>query len=422
MRRTLKLRCGGFSILALIISVLSITGIDDVDDSNVINYISKNSKDVSDFIEDNLDTFVSEYNSVSENTWLATKIEDKKSVIDINSYEEYMYLDFDGTNGYALVGNDYDFLEFSTEGDLDFTKKVDKLYWSSFDGFVYLENGQYIRYNTKYLNEDDLINQSFNYSGKVDDEYSDGSDVISNIPEYLKSRYGSGWYYDSKNSKSLNNYQNVYQNEYAIYDYGEGNCTLSAFYGIFRYLRDNKNLKKLPKGDVEIDPTKDSFNKGHVVSNTIVPEIYAKIRENAMNYNYTVESNFWTSATMARWGNEALGSMGYKSDWYNSYVYMNLTWTFNNEVVKNIDSGYPVMWNQTRGNYSNHSMVVKGYKTYKKDHKVWFVKWSESKHFMEMNDNWDFTGYSTYIDFDGYSSDLIHEGFGSFVIVKDYKW
>ncbi|MGN0814552.1 MAG: hypothetical protein ACI4MH_04885 [Candidatus Coproplasma sp.] len=210
--------------------------------------------------------------------------------------------------------------------------------------------------------------------------------------------------------------------DYAIYDGSEGNCTLSAFYGIFQYLRDNKNLNNLPTANVTVNTSGDSFSTGHTVSRTSVPEIYAKIRENAMNYGYTVESSAWTSVTMARWGNEALASLGYKSDWYNSYVYMYLTWTFNGQVVKNIDAGYPVMWNQARGNYSNHSMVVKGYKTYKKDHKIWFIKWSESKHFMEMNDNWRSTGATTYIDFDGYSFDLIHEGFGTFVVVKDYKW
>lgn len=422
MKKALKIRCSGFSIIALLLTIFASNGIEGVDENNIENYLSRDCISVSSFIEDNLTTFVSTYNESADNQWGASSVENKIKVINTDSLEQYMYLDFNEDNGYALVGNNYDFLDFSISGDLDYIKNSDFLFWNEYDGFVYEENGEFLRYDTKYLTEDELSNYTFNYEGKASSEYSNGSDVIVNIPKYLKSRYGGDWYVDNNASNTLTNYKSVYQNDYAIYDGSEGNCTLSAFYGIFQYLRDYKNFKNLPTGNTTIDTTKDSFNSGHVVTRTIVPEIYAKIREKAINYNYTVKSDAWTSITMARWGNEALASMGYKSDWYNSYVYMYVTWSFKAQVVKNIDSGYPVMWNQTRGNYSDHSMVVKGYKTYKKDHKIWFIKWSESKHFMEMNDNWRSTGSTTYIDFDGYSNDLIHEGFGTFVVVKDYKW
>ncbi len=390
-----------------------------------IGNLNERCKEVVQFLTKNLDQFVREYNKMYEDMGEELNIEYLENYIPTFILDEQVdgvYVDFNDDNGYAIVGNDYDFLDFSITGDLSYTKTPDILYWSSYDGFVFKENEEYLRYDTKYLTEEELNEYEFNYSGKAANRYSSGSDVITQIPDYLKSRYGGNWYYDGNGSNSLKNYIDVYQNDYAIYDNGEGNCTLSAFYGIFQYLRDNKNLKNLPKNNVSVDTTKDSFKSGHNVTRTVVPEMYAKIREKAMNYSYTVESNWWTSTTMARWGNEALASMGYKSDWYNSYVYMHLTWTFNSQVVKNINAGYPVMWNQARGNYGNHSMVVKGYKTYKKDHKIWFIKWSESKHFMEMNDNWRSTGTTTYIDFDGYAFDLIHEGFGTFVVVKDYKW
>ena len=37
-----------------------------------------------------------------------------------------------------------------------------------------------------------------------------------------------------------------------------------------------------------------------VLALTIVPEVYAKIREAAINRNYIVKSSAWTSFTMAR--------------------------------------------------------------------------------------------------------------------------
>ena len=112
--------------------------------------------------------------------------------------------------------------------------------------------------------------------------------------------------------------------------------------------------------------------------------------------------------------------MGYHSPWYSSYVKMYLLWSFKSQVVDNINSEYPALWNQARGNYALHSMIVKGYKTYKINRHFWLFNWTESKHFMEMNDNWTITGSTTYIDFDGYSKDLYNEGFGTFVVVKDY--
>lgn len=418
MKKVIKLQSGLYSIVLLFgLNQVSFASADSSSDT----CIDGESENVSNFIESHFSTFVDEYNMSSENNWQATSIEDRKSVIDIDTEEEYIYLDFNEDNGYAIVGNDYNLVDFSTTGDLSYTKEVDTLYWSSYDGFVYIEEEEYLRYNANYLTEDELNDYAFKYDGKVE-SYENWSDVIKDIPVYLTSRYGGDWYIDNKNSKTLTNYVDVYQKDNAIYDGSEGNCTLSAYFGIFQYLRDNKNFKNLPTGKVKVNVSDDTFGKGHKAENDEVDAIYAKIRESAMDYNYTTESDTWTSINMARWGNEALASMGYSSRWFRHYIYMCLTWTFRSQVVKNINDGYPVMWNQARGNYSNHSMVVKGYKTYKKDHRFWFIKWSESKHFIMMNDNWKETPETTYIDFDGYSNDLINEGFGTFVVVKDYLW
>lgn len=417
----MQIKTIGFSIAYILASVLGLLGFSNINESNIENYVSKDSESVSNFIEKNLTKFVETFNENVEEAdqWKATSVEGRKTVLDINTDETYVYLDFNEDNGYALVGNDYDFMDFSTSGDLDYLKNEEELLWSSYDGFVYRIDDDYVRYNTNFFTEEDLEEIAYGYNGKVDG-YESGSDVIKDIPAYMQSRYGSGWYYGG--GKSLNNYVDVYQNDYAIYNNGEGNCTLSAFYGIFQYLRDYGNFTNLPYGYVTVDTSKDSFAKDNRVTNNSVPVIYATIRECAMKYGYTTESNAKTSIFMDEWGNKALEKLGYKSNWFRVYMKMKLVWSFQGEVVNNINSGYPVMWNQARGNYGNHSMVVKGYKNYKKNHKLWFIKWTETIHFMEISDNWKHTGNTTYIDFDGYSSDLIREGFGTFVVIKDYKW
>lgn len=365
---------------------------------------------VSTYIEDNLSTFVSEYNlNYPEDEWKASYIEDKKTVTDIDSDEQYYYLDFDADNGYAIVGNEYNLIDFSTNGDLSYTKEVDSLLWRKYDGFIYKNDSQYLRYSANYMTEEELAQYSFNYNGKISNDYSTGSDCIINIPLYLVSRYKGGdeWYYSNEESNFLDGYQNVYQDDFAK---GEGNCTLSAYYGIFQYLRDYKNLTELPRETITND---DGFE---------IPEIYSHILNCAKEYGYEKNSIPWTSINMASWGKNALKEMGYPSKRNKSYIHMFLTWSFDEQVVKNINAGYPIMWNQARGNYGCHSMIVKGYETYKRERKWWFIRWAEKKHFIVINDNWTKEYPSTYIDFDGYANDYLNEGFGTFVSIKDFMW
>ena len=384
--------------------------------------ISKDSESVANFIIHNVQSLVHAYNEDEQNTtkWHASYVEDVKTVMNISQESApCVYLDFDHDNGWAVVGNNFDFLDFSPTGDLEYTKSEDSLLWSEYDGFVTVTEEGYIKTGQQFLTNDELNTIAFNFSGKYSG-FESGSDGIQYPLSYLNDRYGAGWYMDDANSKLLSNYSNVIQSEYSIYGNDEGNCTLSAYYGIFNYLRNYGKFNKLPSGMIDIDTSKDTFNSNLTVKRTSVPEIYANIREAAMRYGYTTSSTFWTSTCMKLWGSEALEKMGYTHSWYNSYIHMYVTWSFQSQVVNNINSGYPVMWNQARGHYYNHSMVVKGYQTYKKEHKFWFITYYESKHMMVINDNWE--DRTVYTDYEGYAGDLIHEGFGTFTVVRDYAW
>lgn len=81
------------------------------------------------------------------------------------------------------------------------------------------------------------------------------------------------------------------------------------------------------------------------------------------------------------------------------------------------------MWNTARGQYGSHSMVVKGYQQFYKDHKVWFIKWREYKNLMILNDNWKTpVAGDRYFDLDAYGWNLGGEGFGTFLKVRDYSF
>lgn len=374
-------------------------------ENDVKNYIDPNPISTSEYIEKNLNKFVTEFNKVSSEEWNATYIENKIKVIDTIDKIEYVFLDFDSSNGYALVGYNYSFLEFSIDDQLDYLDGLDICYWNKYDGFVYEYEGKFLSFENKFLSEDELNSISYNYNGQESDARK--FEGITNISSYLSDRYGGSWSLDS--NKKISNYVDVVQNDYGFY---EGNCTLSAFYGIFRHLNNYKNM------GLSNDNTSYSYN-GKTKN---IPIIYEKLYNKACNYSYSHEngSNAWTSTTMARWGNEAINELK-KCSWWQSYCYMYITWSFSSEVKSNIDLGYPVMWNQANGKYGGHSMVVKGYEIWSKTTGWWIFKYTETKRFLAINNNWN-RNYTNYLDFDSYSSLFDGGTFGTFVVCREYGW
>ena len=416
MKKTVKLRCSCFSIIFLLISVLSFNGIKSVTENDIGNYVAKDCESVSDFIEDNVTAFVSEFNSNTDEKWCATTVESRKPVINVTDNTSAVYLDFDGDNGYAVVGNDYDFLDFSIKGDLEYLKDLDIILFSEYDGFVYQTEYGFARFDVTYADEEYWNNVAIGryYAGQKDYK-GEGSGFITEPDKYIKDRYGSD--YTLETSKRLWGYADVKQNKYSIYwkdDHGEGNCTLSAMFGIMRYMRDYKGMNQLPRTDTIIKAENDSFyrellNQGYYVneSKKTVPSIYETIRNKSIYYGYQADSNFWISANMANIYNDVMDTYG-----------LVLTWSFESQVKKEIDAGYPTMWNTARGQYGAHSMVVKGYKRYYKDCSIWFIKWKEYKSLMTLNDNWN--DGDMYFDLDAYGSNIFNEGFGTFLRVREY--
>lgn len=263
MKKALMLRCNSFSIVLLLVAILSSTGVKDVTETNIEDYLEKDCESVSDFIESNFSTFVSKYNEATEDEWKASSVECRKPVINVTNNTSAVYLDFDVDNGYAVVGNDYDFLDFSQSGDLEYLKDLEVVLFSEYDGFVYETKNGFARYDVTYADEEywNDVELGRYYTGQKQDK-GEGAGRITNPDAYIKDRYGSG--FSLETNKRLTGYKNVTQNSYNNYTKdgkGEGNCTLSAMLGIMQYLRDYKGMSKLPSTTIAIDPTKDSFYK-----------------------------------------------------------------------------------------------------------------------------------------------------------------
>ncbi|MDE5767053.1 MAG: hypothetical protein K2H56_00745 [Malacoplasma sp.] len=251
--------------------------------------------------------------------------------------------------------------------------------------------------------------------------------MIENSENYIRDRYGSGFKsYEIK----LKTYQNVLQDIYSVYfnkktGIGEGNCTLSAMFGVMQYFRDYKSMKKLPTGEIKIIPENDYFYKS-VIRNysgyeVKVPKIYEKIRKNAINYGYTTESTVISSLNMANIFTNTMRDFGYSTKTFQKYANMVIFWSFGSQVKAEIDAGYPTIWNTLGGQYRAHSLVVKGYRQFYRDRWFLFFKWREYRNLMIVNDNHGYT--DTYFDLDAYGRNLFGgEGLGTFLKVRNYAY
>lgn len=63
---------------------------------------------------------------------------------------------------------------------------------------------------------------------------------------------------------------------------------------------------------------------------------------------------------------DTMNDLGYTNYIYSRYAYLVLTWSFTTQFKREINQGFPTMWNTAGGHYGAHSMVVNGYQRYLK--------------------------------------------------------
>lgn len=416
-------------IVALLIAVITtINGTSSVviTESNIREYVASDCESVAEFIVDNLEVFADEYNKEVKNEELkfeATSCEKMIPVYVVSTEQEGLYVDFDGNNGYMIIVDDYSIHAFETKGDIEYIKELEYTYYSIYDGFLYVdEDGNYLPYEFNHMSESDIetyIQEGLggSYSGQ-----SKGTDGCIYSPDaYVKSRYGDGYVVKSGDSKSLKNYNFVEQWDLSIYyqiksdgKYSEGNCVLSSCYSLLNYLQSTGKYPNLPKSSSETsyDATKDSFYKKYSSNSSYeietpktLPTLYCKIRNYAVkNYGYEVGNvNPFNIGSIIKGVAKSYG--------YNLTTSDIIIWTYEDQVVKEINGGHPIIWNMANStSYGPHTTVVTGYRTYTKTTTILGINFYSYVQLMQLNDNW--SSSARYFDFTNYSA------FGSFVQVR----
>lgn len=424
MNRFTKIRCCGLSIVTLLASIFNSIGTSSVNKDNIKEYLPSDSVSVSNFIEENFQTFVNKYNEASNQEWKATYIENR-FIITINECgNEYQgtFLDFDLECGYAVVGNDYNFLDFVTFGNSPYKDiESESYYFSSTNGYYYFQENHYVS-----VKNDDTDSESFfienvatkHYVGQ--EEYATGCGKITDTNKYVKSKYGTGWKLHKSKSLSMKGYTqwdySCYRKNYIKNDLlststiSEGNCWVISAYNVLQYMAETHWLN-MPKGSEKViyTPSKDEpniyskyydsngnnkskllyYNNGKssvheyflVESAREFPKLYTIVRKHVDKKYKQIDNGGTISDTSE--------IIEYTANYYNHKINAkeHVFWgPYADKGTNKIDNNYPLLWSTSSGTYGSHTMAVCGYKYYSKTSGWWIFKVTYYKLFYELRD------------------------------------
>lgn len=391
------------------------------------------------FIEKNVGTFVLEYNkTVEDGNYLFASSIEFSSVIKLVEDNNYgVYVDFNADNGYFVSTGNYNIYDLQVNGDYEFLREADNLYFSVIDGFLSKdENNMYHNLlNNNFYNTDYAVNQNCGasdvvYSGQ--DEPGDGKIDIANLSNYVSERYPE-YTFDSKVenlANSFNHCTNQFDTSYYIkvklnQNYSEtrttqseGNCVLNSVYMALLSWQDMGYVTNLPTGvsniytSIENDPLYEYYGTGIVrqggndgSSNSgtggsggtddweyykwktnlddliNMPILYQNIRNYAVNqYGYTPESKFVFDNI------PALGQYVANTLYNNNIRISKLQLSL--DALDNLDTKAIIMGINNSSTYGNHAVVVLGYHKYTYTSGWWIFSYTSYAYFFEVADGW----------------------------------
>lgn len=439
----MKLKGTTIGLVPLLVSMLNINGYSLATETNIVEYIENSPKVVADFIEDNFDKMVVEYNKQSDLKWNASYVEDRLEITIDTGIDKYagIFLDFDEDNGYAVLGKDYTFLDFAIDGESPYKGiESDSYYYSALSGYLYFNGIEYINIDFEKNGSDNALYE-VNYEewGKYKGQKKDkeGCGNIVNTDLYVQDKYGDGWKVSEQKSLPMQVGEMTMQYKLSCYktksfdgkivwESSEGNCWVVSAYNVLQSIADSTGIyrnkvsamRKVWLGDdlykssyvVDYDPKimeQDLYNKifdsqGNNISKKIetfngkvinekelcaekykFPKLYSEIRQ----YVYKNYKNFdgGTVYATANIINEIGKQHGYLFDAKGTV----LNGIYGYSGIHSIDLNLPFCFSVSswsNAGYGNHTMAGCGYRIYFKDAGWWIFKRTLYKYFYELRD------------------------------------
>ena len=200
---------------------------------------------------------------------------------------------------------------------------------------------------------------------------------ISNISKYLLEQYGQRGVLVKRGRGVVMNQQSMEQ----ISGRKTRNCSVVAVTRVLDYYRKTRHIQEIPED---------------------ISETYKVVEEIAESYGYTDKYGTFP-LFISGIAKEAFKLYGVKVKCKGVYV-----WSFENQVVKEISAGRPVIMNIARGYYRDHTIVVVGYSIWKVGDKLYPM--------LRVIDGWK-SGYR-YIDYEAFAKDISQSIFGSFNTIE----
>lgn len=405
--------------------------------NDVETLIGKKHEKVADYVEKNVPLFAEKYQEETGEEFLATSVEKRALVQIYGSPSTSTYLDFNDNNGYMLIADDYELLDFSTTGQLEWFNYGYEVAYSPEEGYLFLsERDEYVPFtlmdqyyeNIEALekeDEDPIVTikedeEEITVSAPKKYPGTDYNNIIVDPDAYVNGRYGKHNYSveihgDREDARYLTQDKlSVYSVFDQFYYYSEGNCAIAAFYTAISLMQNKGKYMYLPKNNIVFDPVRnDSFYRdlmdnphkyGYndiMVSNRVLPMLYHKLRTwLKFNAGYKLGGVKMSDAIKAaREIGRLYGAPDLKPKSHR-------LWSFNN-IRNDVKAGeYPVIGVVHHKIYKNHAMTITGCRTYTYKRKVWIFTFTETTNLVTLANNW--SDKPVYMD---YENDLLNQLF-----------
>ena len=458
MKKIIKCQCNSFSIVFFLLNMFFQNGQGTKEDFKVASSEKISSFEVANFINNNFDDFVSNYNEHCNVKWNATYIEKmfEITISDCGKAIDGFFLDYDSKNGYAVVADNFTIYDISIAGESPFLNiESNKYEYISSKGYYYLQGEKYLSVepvNDQTKSEFEHTFYGKHYKGQGSDSVGCG-DII-NPDTYVKDKYGDGWLLENHNSLYTTGYvqydlscyiEHRIQKDKAtgveyVSDYSEGSCWFISAYNVLKYLASTQLTGMLNAStttmnyDPEIEEpnlyskffdangnnkTKKLYyhnNTSWVYQRVLRPDnstpspyVYAYDKLYA-DVRHLIDTKFkkvdgGTISESCSVIERIAEKYGYSINAVEDFIWGEAM----NNVINNIDDCIPSLWSTSCDTYGSHTMAVFGYRHYSKTTGWWIFQHKETKTFFEIRDGW--TSNPRYFDMSDY------KGFAAIVTI-----
>ncbi|MDE7164653.1 MAG: hypothetical protein K2O04_04435 [Clostridiales bacterium] len=276
----------------------------------------------------NIDALVTEYNSVISADMQKMNVEfvEYSKPVYIIEEEKYgVYLDFNDSNGYLVMTDDNVMYALNTTDDLKYLRDADELYFSVFDGFMYLDEDGYFSSYNKIEDNFSMICAMFGTNSSSSSSGDKSRIEPADFTTYMNENYPDYVLETKVDSLSSNfDYSRQMHTNYYVYNYidsdgnyvtaPEGNCVLHASYMTLRnwckqgFVNINGYADTVDiRSSIKSDPLYSLYGVGNKMDREIkkktyegtwqcnysyylstMPKLYTEIRDYALDNGYTV--------------------------------------------------------------------------------------------------------------------------------------